>query len=95
MALRTAIFEPEKHFATSAAQRELLRDAFATGDAGYIADALGIIARVRGVTEVAEAAGLTRMALYKGLVKDGDPKLSTFLNVLKAIGFEIALKKAA
>lgn len=92
MAIKTIPFEPETHFATSAAQQELLRDAFATGDAGYIADALGIVARAHGMAHTAEAAGVTRMALYKGLTKQGDPRLSTLLGVLKAAGFELTVQ---
>jgi probable addiction module antidote protein len=95
MAIRTTAFDPEKHFASPAAQRELLKDALATGDAGYIADALGIVARARGMTETAESAGVSRMALYKGLTKEGDPKLSTLLGVLKAFGLELTVKKSA
>jgi probable addiction module antidote protein len=60
MPLKTAPFEPEKYLTTPQAQREFLKDAFASGDAGYIADALGIIARARGAAEIASSAGLTR-----------------------------------
>ena len=95
MAIKTTGFDPEKHFTSVAAQRELLKDALATGDAGYIADALGIIVRVRGMTETAQSAGVSRMALYKGLTKEGDPKLSTFLGILKAFGLELTVKKSA
>lgn len=95
MPLKTTKFDAEQYFKTATAQRELLQDAFSTGDAGYIADALGIVARVRGVTQVAESAGVTRMALYKGLTKSGDPKLSTVLGVLRAAGFDLAVKKSA
>jgi DNA-binding phage protein len=41
----TTKFEPEKHFKSAAAQRDLLQDALSSGDAGYIADALQIVAR--------------------------------------------------
>lgn len=95
MSVETIPFEADDHFRTPGAQAELLRDAFESGDAGYIADALGIVARARGVTQVAESAGLTRAALYKGLTKSGDPKLSTLLGVLKAAGFELTIKDAA
>ena len=66
MVIKTNKFEPETHFTSLAAQRELLKDALATGDAGYIADALGVIARARGMTETAQSASGSPMALYKG-----------------------------
>lgn len=92
MALKTKPFEPEKYLTTRAAQREFLVDAFETGDAGHIADAIGVVARARGITQVAAETGLSRVGLYKGLSKDGDPRLSTVLNVLRSAGFELAVK---
>lgn len=89
MPINTQPFEPEKHFTTPEAQTILLNDAIDSGDAGYVADALGIIARARGVAEIAEHAGVTRMALYKGLTRDGDPRLSTVLGVLDALGIKL------
>lgn len=94
MPIKTIPFDTSKYFKDKKSQAELLADAFASGHAGYIANALGIVARARGMTEVADAAGVTRMALYKGLTKNGDPKLSTFLNVLKAVGLELKVQKA-
>jgi probable addiction module antidote protein len=44
------------------AQAWLLNDAFATGDAGYIANALGVVAQAQGMTEVAPTADITREA---------------------------------
>ena len=41
------------------------------------------------MTEAARAAGVTRDTLYKALSKDGDPRLSTFLGVTKALGPKI------
>jgi probable addiction module antidote protein len=38
------------------------RDALASGNAGYVAETLGVIARARGMTEVAREAGVTREA---------------------------------
>jgi probable addiction module antidote protein len=93
MGIKTYPFEPEKYFTTATSQRFLLEDALSTGHPGYIADALGIIARARGMSDVAKEAGLTRAALYKGLTKNGDPKLSTVLSLLKTMGLELAVKK--
>jgi probable addiction module antidote protein len=66
-----------------------LNDAFATGDAGYIANALGVVARAQGMAEVARTAGITREALYKSLSEAGDPKLTTLLGVMRALGMAI------
>jgi probable addiction module antidote protein len=94
MALKTIPFDEAKYLSTPEAQAELLADAFESGDPGYIANALGIIARARGMTQVARDAGVTREALYKALSADGDPRLSTLLGVTKALGFRLAPKAA-
>lgn len=58
-------------------------------DATLIAAALGDIARAKGMTDIAEATGLTREGLYKTLSKDGNPSFSAILKVLKALGLKL------
>jgi len=94
MPLKTTPFDEAKYLTTPEAQAELLADAFESGDTGYIANALGIIARARGMSQVAREAGVTREALYKALTPEGDPKLSTLLGVAKALGLRLSAKPA-
>lgn len=65
MATKILPFDPAEHLSGLEDQVELLNDALDTGDAVYIANALGVIARARGMSEVARGAGVTREALYK------------------------------
>lgn len=95
MATKTIPFDAARYLKSRKAQAELLTDALATGDAGYIANALGVIARARGMTEVARGAGVTREALYKTLSQDGDPKLTTLLGVIKSLGFKLSARTVA
>lgn len=67
-----------------------LEAAFEDGDPQVITHALGAVARARGMTQVARQAGVTREALYKALSDKGDPKLSTVLGVVKALGFSLS-----
>lgn len=60
-------------------------------DPAYIADALGVAARARGMTALAKKTGLTRNALYNALSKTGNPELSTFMKVLNAFGLQLRL----
>ena len=94
MATKTIEFDAAKHLSSLESQAELLTDALDSGDAGYIANALGVIARARGMTEVARGAGVTREALYKTLSTDGDPKLTTLLGVIKSLGFKLSAQTA-
>ena len=84
MSLKTKPFDAAEYLDDPESQAELLSDAFESGDAGYIAHALGVVARARGMTEIAREAGVTREALYKALTEDGDPRLSTLLGVTRA-----------
>ena len=55
MALETFPVDLAPFYDSEAAQDELLNDALASGHAGYLANALGIIARARGMFDVADA----------------------------------------
>jgi probable addiction module antidote protein len=90
MTTKTIPFDPARYLSSPESQAELLTDALETGHAGYIANALGVIARARGMTEVARGAGVTREALYKTLSGSGDPKLTTLLGVIKSLGFTLS-----
>jgi probable addiction module antidote protein len=71
-----------------------LEAAFEEGDPAFFTHALGIVARAKGMSKIAEEAGVTREALYKALSSTGDPRLSTLLGVVKALGLRIAITTA-
>ena len=91
MATETIPLDASEFFAGAEAQAGLLTDAFESGDAGHIANALGIIAKAKGMTSVAREAGVTREALYKALSERGDPKFSTVLGVARALGLKLTV----
>lgn len=69
-----------------------MADAFETGDAGYIAHALGIVARAKGMTQIARDTGLSREQLYRSFSEAGNPTLKTTLAVMKALGIDLTAK---
>ena len=95
MVTRTIPFDAAQYLGSAEAQADLLTDALESGDAGYIANALGVVARARGMAEVARGAGVTREALYKTLSPVGDPKLTTLLGVIRSLGFTLAVRTLA
>ena len=96
MAEELTPFGPADYLDDAESQTELLQDALASGRAGYIADALGIVARARGMTALAKETGLNRQALYGALCPGGNPTLDTLLKVMDALGLELnARPKAA
>jgi probable addiction module antidote protein len=94
MAIETKLWDPAERLTSADAIAAYLEAVFEDGDPSLIAAALGDIARAKGMTEIAKAAGVTRDTLYKSLTKDGDPRLSTFLGVTKALGLKIQLEAA-
>ena len=61
----------------------------ADGDAAFIAKALGDIARAKGMTQVAQDAGLSRKSLYKALSGERSPGFDTILKVVNALGLKL------
>jgi probable addiction module antidote protein len=90
--VKTEPFDAARYLTSPEAQAELLNDALSSGSAAHFAHALGVIARARGMTEVARAAGVTREALYKALSEDGDPRLTTLLSVTRALGVTLSAR---
>jgi len=69
-----------------------MADAFETNDAGHIAKALGVVARAKGMAEIATKTGLSREQLYRSFSEKGNPTLKTTLAVMKAIGIDVTAK---
>lgn len=89
MPITTKPFDAAKHFPTDEDQLELLNDALREGHAGYIAAAIGTIARARGIADVAREAGLNRQTLHKALAASGNPTIETVMRVLGELGITL------
>jgi probable addiction module antidote protein len=64
-------------------------------DPGELAHALGVIARARGMSEIAEAAGIGREALYKALRPNAQPRFDTIARVCTALGVKLVAQPVA
>ena len=89
MALATTPFDPADFLNSAAGIEEYLIGAFETEDPAFIADALGVVARARGMSALASDAGLTRQSLYKALSQRGNPEFATIMKVARALGFRL------
>ena len=69
-----------------------MADALETGDAAYIAKALGVVARAKGMSQVATETGLSREQLYRSFSAEGNPTLKSTLAVMKALGITLTVK---
>ena len=69
-----------------------LEACFEDGDPQLITHALGVIAKARGMTQLAKDTGISREGLYKALTDNGNPEFSTVLKVFKALGLRLSLR---
>ena len=63
-------------------------------DASFVAHALGVVTRARGMTQVAQDAGLSRESLYKALSFEGNPSFDTIMRVLRALHLDLHVSPA-
>ena len=71
-----------------------LEEAFADGDPGMIASAIGDVARARNIAAIARDTGLTRETLYRAFAPGGNPTLATMTSVIKALGLQLSIRPA-
>lgn len=68
--------------------------ALETNDPGYVVHAQGVVARAKGMTEIARRTRLSREQLYRSFSSEGNPTLRTTLAVLQAVGIQLLATKA-
>ena len=66
-----------------------LEAAFDDGDPQIIMEALGNIARSKGMSAVATETGLGRESLYKALSSSGNPRFISIMSVLQSLGIRL------
>jgi probable addiction module antidote protein len=89
MKTSTRPFDPAAYLNDDEALAVYMSEALETGDPAFITDAIGVIARARGMTQVAKDAGLSRESLYRALSSDGNPEFATILKVVDALGLKL------
>ena len=87
--METTRFDASELLDTPARRAAYLTAAFETGDSEEIRDAPGIVARARGLAEVAREAKLGRTSLYKVLGGSGNPEFGTVVRVLASLGIRL------
>jgi probable addiction module antidote protein len=90
MPLKTTPFDSAAYLDSKETIAAYLSEALETNDAGIIADALGAIARARGMSKIARSAGVARPSLYRALSANGNPGLGTVLRVLGLLKLRLA-----
>lgn len=92
---KTTQFNAADYLDSEERQVAYITAALESGDADFIRDALGIIAKARGMGEIAKNAGLNRESLYKALGKTGNPEFTTVMRILRALGLTLSARPGA
>lgn len=95
MAEKRTIYDPAEDLRSDEAIALFMADAFETNDASYISYALGIVARAKGMTQIARETGLSREQLYRSFSERGNPTLKTTLAVMNALGIKFTAVTSA
>ena len=85
-------FDVAEYLDTPEAIAAYLSEAFQTSDDDLIAQAIGTVARVKGMRNVAKDAGVNRENLYRSLSAGGKPELGTVMKVLDALDVQLVAK---
>jgi probable addiction module antidote protein len=88
-------YDPAEDLTSDEAVALFMAEAFDTEDASYIAHALGVVARAKGMTQIANETGLSREQLYRSFSAGGNPTLKSTISVMKALGIGLTAKVPA
>ncbi len=92
MAKKLTNYDPAEDLGSKEAIAVFMSEAFETNDPAYIAHALGVVARAKGMSEIASRTGLSREQLYRSFSAKGNPTLKTTLAVMKALNIKLTAK---
>lgn len=68
---------------------ETFADYAIDGDSAALLSVLRIVARVKGISNMAEEVGMTRQGLQKALSAKGNPRLDTINAIMRALGYQL------
>ena len=89
MVLKTTRWDSAEHLRTEEDIAAYLDAVLEENDPALVTHALGVIARAKGMSQIARETGLGRESLYKALSSEGHPEFATVLKVIKALGLQL------
>jgi probable addiction module antidote protein len=84
-------FDPANYIETAEDVVLHLEAAFEDGDPVLISDMIKAVSRSSGLNDVAAKTGLPLERLHRALSPKGNPKLSTLVEVLAALGMRLSV----
>jgi len=90
--MKLTTYDPAEDLGSEQAIAIFMAEALETNDVAYISHALGVVARAKGMAQIAEQTGLSREQLYRSFSQRGNPTLKTTLAVMSALGVQLTVK---
>ena len=87
--MKMTTFDAAQHLKTDEEIAVYLDEMLSENDPAMITHALGVIARAKGMSQLARDTGVSREGLYKALSSDGNPEFSTVIKVISALGLKL------
>ena len=72
---------------------DIFEDYAEDGDSAALLASLRIIAKVKGISALAEKTGMTRQGLQKALSSKGNPRMDNINSIMHALGYRLIPKK--
>lgn len=88
----TSRFEASRFLDSPETISAFLNEVMKENDSQILMQALGEVAKARGVSQLAQDAGVSRESLYKTLKKGDKTRFSTVQKLLLALGVELTIK---
>ena len=82
-------FDAAEYLDTEKLQTFYLDEVAKENDPVAFLKAIDTVARAKGMTNTAKAAGISREGLYKALSPNGNPSFATVCKILNAIGYTL------
>ncbi|ASM55085.1 hypothetical protein PNIG_a3153 [Pseudoalteromonas nigrifaciens] len=89
MALQTSDFNPFDYMETQQEINTFLEECLADDDPNTFIEALGLLVKKHGVSDIAKAAGLNRESLYKAVNGKTKPRWETIFKVMKVLNLRL------
>jgi len=87
-------FDPADYLDSEEMIAQYLTQVMLEGDADEMIDAIGHVARARGMALIAKESGLGRESIYKALRPGSKPRFETIIKVLRSLGIELHAQAA-
>jgi probable addiction module antidote protein len=89
MSIETTPWDSAEYLETEEDMALYLEACLEENDPALVTHALGVIARAKGMTQIARETGLSRESLYKALSAEGNPEFATVMKVVRALGLRL------